>query len=100
MDENKILIKIKIADKIYPLWIDRKEEEEELARNAAKQIDMKYKRCRAEYSKSLDEKDLLAMVAFKLSKDNLLLEKQNDPAPFVEKIQKVTKQLEMYLDKN
>jgi cell division protein ZapA len=96
MDEDKFLIHIEIADKTYGLRINRKDEK--LARDAAKQIKMKYEHCRTKFAKSVEAGDLLAMVAFRLSEENLLLEEKNDTTPFIEKIQQMTKLLEAYLE--
>jgi cell division protein ZapA len=98
MDDNKFLIHIEIADKFYGLRINR--DEEEMARKAAKQIKMKLGEYRTKYSKSVDMKDWLAMVAFQLSMENLQLEERNDTTPFIEKIQQMTKLLEVYLEEN
>ena len=94
--DDKFLIHVEIADKSYGLWIDRKDEE--LARSAAKQIRTKINQYRLNFSQSdVDVKDLLAMVAFQLSMQNLTLEEKNDTSPFTERIQELTVQLESYL---
>ncbi|MCD8042366.1 MAG: cell division protein ZapA [Tannerellaceae bacterium] len=96
MDEDKFLIHVEIAEKSYGLWINRSDEE--LARNAAKQIRNKIIQYRQKFSGSeVDVKDLLAMVAFQLSMNNLQLEDKNDTNPFTEKIIQLTDELEMYL---
>lgn len=94
--DDKFLIHLEIAEKSYGLWIDR--EDEQLARDAAKQIRQKINQYRLKFAKSnLDVKDLLAMVAFQLSMNNLQLEEKNDTTPFTDKIQEITTVLEMYL---
>jgi len=94
--DDKFLIHVEIAEKSYGLWINR--EDEELARDAAKQIRLKINQYRLKFAKSnLDVKDLLAMVAFQLSMNNLQLEDRNDTDPFTDKIQQITTELEMYL---
>lgn len=96
MDENKFLIHLKIAEKTYGLWIYRKDEE--LTREAAKQIAEKINQYRAVFlSEEVDVKDLLAMVALQLSIENLKLEEKNDTIPFTDKIQQLTNELESYL---
>lgn len=93
---DKFLIHVEIADKSYGLWIDR--DDEQLARDAAKQIRSKINQYRLNFTQSeVDVKDLLAMVAFQLSLHNLQLEGKNDTSPFTEKIQQLTEQLESYL---
>ncbi|MDR0537081.1 MAG: cell division protein ZapA [Tannerellaceae bacterium] len=94
--DNKFLIHIDIADKQYPLWIERTDEE--LARNAAKQVKAKYIRCRNHYAKSVEERDLLAMVAFQLSKENLLLENRNDTTPYAEVLKRMVERIDACLD--
>lgn len=94
--DDKFLIHLEIADKSYGLWINR--EDEQLARNAAKQIRTKMNQYRQNFAQSdVDVKDLLAMVAFQLSMHNLQLEEKDDTSPFTEKIQQLTVQLEGYL---
>ena len=96
MDDNKLLINLEIADKSYALWINRQDEEQ--ARAAAKQIRSKINQYRQVFSRSdVDVKDLLAMVAFQLSMNNLQLEKKNDTTPFSDRIQQLTNELELYL---
>ena len=94
MDEE-FLINIVIAGKKYPLTIKR--HEEELARAAADQINSKILQYRQHFAVEVDTKDLLAMVTFQLSVENLILEDKNDTSPFTEKIQELTDKLESYL---
>jgi cell division protein ZapA len=104
--DKKFLIHIEIADKAYPLWIYR--DEEELARKAAKQVKTLLEQYRIKYPLSANanpkyaegNKDWLAMVAFQLSIKSLLLEERNDTTPFIEKIQQMTNLLEAYLEEH
>ena len=85
-----------LNEKSYGLWIDRKDEQ--LARDAAKQIRNKINQYRQNFAQSdVDVKDLLAMVAFQLSMTNLQLEDKNDTSPITDKIQELTGELEQYL---
>ena len=94
--DDKFLIHLEIAEKSYGLWIDRKDEK--LARDAAKQIRNKINQYRQNFAQSdVDVKDLLAMVTFQLSVENLKLEDKNDTSPFTEKIQELTDELESFL---
>ena len=87
--DDKFLIHLDIAEKSYGLWIDRKDEQ--LARDAAKQIRNKINQYRQNFAQSdVDVKDLLAMVAFQL-------EDKNDTSPITDKIQELTGELEQYL---
>ncbi|MCD7850661.1 MAG: cell division protein ZapA [Parabacteroides sp.] len=92
--DDKFLIHVEIAGKSYGIRIDRSEERE--ARKAVKQIRMKMDQYRKKYSE-VDVKDLLAMVAFQLSVENVKLEEKNDTSPFTERIQELTDELESYL---
>ena len=94
--DDKFLIHVEIAGKSYGIRINRNEEQ--VAREAVRQIRMKMDQYRKKYSE-VDVKDLLAMVAFQLSMHNLELEKRNDTNPFTDKIQELTTELEGYLKK-
>jgi cell division protein ZapA len=106
MDSKKFRIHIKIADKTYPLWIYR--DEEERTRKAEKQIRTLLEQYREKYTPAGNgnpkyaegDKDWLAMVALHLSIKNLQLEERNDTNPFIEKIQQMTNLLEVYLEKH
>ncbi len=94
--DNTFLIHVEIAGKSYGLRIDRKDEQ--LAREAAKQIRTKIGQYRQMFAQSdADTNDLLAMVAFQLSMQNLQLEQKNDTKPFTDKIHQLTGILEEYL---
>ena len=67
-----------------------------VAREAVRQIRKKMDQYRKKYS-DVDVKDLLAMVTFQLSVENLKLEDKNDTSPFTEKIQELTDELESFL---
>ena len=92
--DDKFLIHVEIADKSYGIRINRSEEQ--VAREAVRQIRKKMDQYRKKYS-DVDVKDLLAMVTFQLSVENLKLEDKNDTSPFTEKIQELTDELESFL---
>ena len=92
--DDKFLIHVEIAGKSYGIRINRSEEQ--VAREAVRQIRMKMDQYRKKYSE-VDVKDLLAMVAFQLSMSNLQLEDKNDTSPITDKIQELTGELEQYL---
>ena len=79
--DDKFLIHVEIAGKSYGIRIDRSEEQ--VAREAVRQIRKKMDQYRKKYSE-VDVKDLLAMVTFQLSVET-------------EKIQELTDKLESYL---
>ena len=92
--DDKFHIHVEIAGKSYGIRINRSEEQ--VAREAVRQIRKKMDQYRKKYS-DVDVKDLLAMVTFQLSVENLKLEDKNDTSPFTEKIQELTDELESYL---
>ena len=92
--DDKFLIQVEIAGKSYGIRINRSEEQ--VAREAVRQIRKKMDQYRKKYS-DVDVKDLLAMVTFQLSVENLKLEDKNDTSPFTEKIQELTDELESFL---
>jgi len=95
--DNKFLIHVEIADKSYGIWINR--DEEEMIREAAKQLRHKLYQYRQKYTQSdLEIKDLLAMVALQLAVKSTKLEDKNDTSPFTDKIQQLTNELEIYLE--
>lgn len=94
--DDKIKIKLQIADSYYPLTIPR--EDEEIIRRAAKQINDKLNKYRAHFP-NLEPEKFLAMVALDLSADNLRLKMKNDTQPFVDKIKELTIELEEYFSK-
>ena len=99
MDED-FLINIDIAEKKYPLKINR--EKEELYRKAAKRLRDKILAYNEMYNRSgvkLEARDLLAMAAFDLALQNVELRDRNDTDPFAKKIQELTVELEGYLKK-
>lgn len=97
--DDKFLIHVEIADKTYGLWIKRKDEQ--IIRDAAKHLRVKVNQYRQKFAKSdPDIKELLAMVSLEMAVKRLQLEEKNDTAPFTDKIQQLTKELEVYLEDN
>ncbi len=94
--DDKIKIRLMIADKDYVLTIKR--EEEEIVRKAARQINDKLNKYRSRFP-SLEPERFLAMVALDISTDNLRLENKNDTTPFTGKIKQLTEELDNYFRK-
>jgi cell division protein ZapA len=78
----------------YPLNIPRSEEE--LYRKAAVQIDNKLNKYRSLF-KEATPTQYWAMAALELSFENLKMKDRNDTAPYCEKLQELTKELEAYM---
>lgn len=84
-------IKIKIADREYPMKV--KPEDEERVRNAGKQINERIRSYRERFGIN-DNQDLLAMVAFDSLVDKLEIEEKqfdSNDAATVEKIEYLNK---------
>jgi cell division protein ZapA len=94
---DKIKINLQIAEKLYPLTIDRKEEE--MVREAAKQVNIRLNVYRTNYP-SLDLEKVIAMVAYEFSLETLKQKQRNDTAPYTEKIEKLIGVLEDYFKSN
>ena len=77
--DDKFLIHVEIAGKSYGIRINRSEEQ--VAREAVRQIRKKMDQYRKKYS----------------DVENLKLEDKNDTSPFTEKIQELTDELESFL---
>ena len=93
---DKIKINLQIADSNYPLTINR--EEEEMVREAAKQVNIRLNAYR-EYYKNLEPEKIIAMVAYQFSLEKLQLMQRNDTTPYTEKVKELTELLEDYFKK-
>ena len=93
---DKIKINLQIADSNYPLTINR--QEEEMVREAAKQVNIKLNAYR-EYYKNLEPEKIIAMVAYQFSLEKLQLMQRNDTTPYTEKVKELTELLEDYFQK-
>ena len=93
---DKIKINLQIAESNYPLTINR--EEEEMVREAAKQVNIRLKAYR-EYYKNLEPEKIIAMVAYQFSLEKLQLMQRNDTTPYTEKVKELTELLEDYFQK-
>ena len=90
---DKIKINLQIADSNYTLTINR--EEEEMVREAAKQVNIRLNAYREHY-KNLEPEKIIAMVAYQFSLEKLQLKQRNDTRPFTEKVQELNDLLENY----
>lgn len=96
-DEFKI--RLKIADKRYPVTCKR--EEEESIRKAATNINDKILKWSSSYPDvNLTIKDLLAMSALEISLDNVTFEKNEDVNPLFDRIKQLNEELKEYLHKD
>lgn len=98
MRNDEFVINLEIAGRTYPVTIKRGDEQEEfLMRKAAKRVQQNVIQYKQHFAKSLEERDLLAMIAIQLAMEVVLLEERNDTQPFTHKIQQLTETLEDYL---
>jgi cell division protein ZapA len=95
MDET-LSIRINIADRFYPLKIDRKDEEK--IRKAARTINEKVLQYKQKYSDK-DTQDFLAMAALQFVIKNIDGEETRVDHGLDEKIRKMSDELESILNK-
>lgn len=95
--EEKLKIKISIADRVYPLTVDASQEEG--LRSASKKIDMMIKQFEENYAVR-DKQDVLAMCALQFASQ--VEQKQIDNAmngsKTIDRLQKINAVLDQYLD--
>ena len=94
--DDKLSININIADRIYPLRIDRKEEEN--IRRAAKIINDKVVQYKQRYP-SKDIQDCLAMATLQFVIQKFDSEKQIESSPVVEELEHMNDFLAEFLEK-
>ena len=94
--DDKLSININIADRIYPLRIDRKEEES--IRRAAKIINDKVVQYKQRYP-SKDVQDCLSMATLQFVIQKFDSEKQIENSPVVEELEHLNDFLAEFLEK-
>lgn len=94
--EEKLSIKVNIAERYYPLRIDR--EDEEKIRKAARLINEKILQYKQKYTDK-DTQDFIAMAALQFVIMNQEMEKKADSLPFEESLREVNDELESFLNK-
>lgn len=88
-----------MAGAIYPLTIRR--EDEEIVRNAAKQVDIRLNLYRERYKNApLKQEHIIAMVAYQFALESLQQQQRNDTEPYTNKIAELTDLLENYFKKD
>lgn len=96
MSDDKLTIRVNIADRYYPIKIERQEEEQ--VRKAAKRINDTVLQYRKLY-KDKDGQDFLAMAVLQYVNKLIESEDKQNIAPFVEEIKGIESELEDYLQK-
>lgn len=97
MDE-KLKIKISIADRVYPLTVDMSQEEG--LRSASKKIDVMMKQFEENYAVR-DKQDVLAMCALQFASqvEQKQIDKSTNNVETNERLTKINDLLAQYLDK-
>ena len=93
--KDKLSINIKIGNRVYPLNINR--EDEERYRQAAKLLNDMVLQYRKLYS-GHDAQDILAMAAFQYVLKYIELEKQNDDTSLIEEIKNMNDDIADFLE--
>jgi cell division protein ZapA len=94
--EEKLSIRVNVADRYYPLKIDRNDEEK--IRKAAKLINEKVIQYRQKYNDK-DLQDFLAMAALQFVIKMLESENRFEVAPIVDELNELDEQFGDYLEK-
>ncbi len=92
--EEKLSIRINVADRYYPLKIERKDEEK--IRKATKLINDKVLQYKQRYQDK-DAQDFLAMAALQFVTRLIEIEDRNDVLPLEQKLQDLNEELNEYL---
>nr|WP_297307505.1 cell division protein ZapA [uncultured Flavobacterium sp.] len=97
--EEKLKIKISIADRVYPLTVDPVLEEG--LRSASKKIDLMIKQNEENYAVR-DKQDVLAMCALQLAslQENKKIQSTEDFQEALKRLQKINEKIDFVLNKN
>jgi cell division protein ZapA len=96
--DNKLKIKLSIADRVYPLTVDPSQEEG--LRSAAKKIESMIKQFEQDYAVR-DKQDVLAMCALQFASlvEQKQIDKSIDSVETNERLRKLNELLAQHLDK-
>lgn len=96
--DDKLKIKISIADRIYPLTVDMSQEEG--LRSASKKIDVMIKQFEENYAVR-DKQDVLAMCALQFASqlEQKQIDSSTDNVEANERLKKINDLIASYLDK-
>jgi cell division protein ZapA len=92
--EDKLSIKVNVADRYYPLKIERRDEEK--IRKAARLINEKVLQYKQRYLDK-DVQDFLAMAALQFVTRIIEMEDKTDISPLEQRLQDLNEELEEYL---
>jgi cell division protein ZapA (FtsZ GTPase activity inhibitor) len=92
--DDKLSIKVNVADRYYPLKIERRDEEK--IRKAARLINEKVIQYKQRYLDK-DAQDFLAMAALQFVTRIIEMEEKMDASPLEQKLQDLNEEIEEYL---
>jgi cell division protein ZapA (FtsZ GTPase activity inhibitor) len=92
--DDKLSIKVNVADRYYPLKIERKDEEK--IRKAARLINEKVLQYKQRYLDK-DVQDFLAMAALQYVTRVIEMEDKTDISPLEQQLEDLNEELEAYL---
>ena len=92
--EDKLSIRINIAERYYPLKVNR--DEEERIRKAAKMINDKLLLYKQTYS-GKEAQDFMAMVSLHFATKFIEMEEKMDESPIIEEVETLNENIEEYL---
>jgi len=92
--DDKLSIKVNVADRYYPLKIERRDEEK--IRKAARLINEKVLQYKQRYLDK-DVQDFLAMAALQYVTRIIEMEDKTDISPLEQRLQELNEELEEYL---
>lgn len=95
--DDKLSIKVNLAERYYPLKIDR--DDEEKIRRAARLINEKVLQYKQKYADK-DTQDFLAMAALQFVIKVMENEDQLEMTPFEDKVKEISEQMGEYLKKS
>lgn len=92
--DDKLSIRVNVADRYYPLKIDR--DDEEKIRRAAKIINEKVLQYKQKYTDK-DLQDFLAMVALQYVIKFVEQEGSSDMSPLLQELKSLNEELDLYI---
>ncbi len=94
--EDRLSIRVNVADRYYPLKIERKDEEK--IRRAARMINEKVLQYKQRYTDK-DVQDFLAMAALQFVIKVIDSEKKDDISPVFDGVKEIISELNEYINK-
>jgi cell division protein ZapA (FtsZ GTPase activity inhibitor) len=92
--EDKLSIRVNVADRYYPLKIDRQDEEK--IRKAAKLINEKVLQYKQRYTDK-DLQDFLAMATLQFVTKMIELEDKSNVSPIMDNLKELEEELDTYI---